>query len=68
LYAAEARQLFCPCHQSAFDVMKAALPVAGPATRPLPQLPLRIDAGGYIVARSDFHEPIGPGFWSRDRA
>lgn len=66
LYAAESHQLFCPCHQSAFDVLRSALPIAGPATRPLPQLPLRIDRDGYIVARSDFHEPVGPGFWSRD--
>ena len=68
LYAAESHELFCPCHQSAFDVLKAAKPIAGPAARPLPQLPLRIDKDGFIVARSDYHEPIGPGFWSRDRA
>ena len=67
LYAAESHQLFCPCHQSAFSVLEAAKPTAGPAPRALPQLPLRIDAQGYLVARSDYHEPIGPGFWSRDR-
>jgi ubiquinol-cytochrome c reductase iron-sulfur subunit len=31
----------------------------------LPQLPLAIDAEGYVVAQSDFHEPIGPSFWNR---
>lgn len=68
LYDPVANQLFCPCHQSVFDVGRAAEPIEGPATRPLPQLPLQFDADGYLVARSDFEEPIGPGFWSRDRA
>jgi ubiquinol-cytochrome c reductase iron-sulfur subunit len=67
LYAAQTHQLFCPCHQSAFDVLRAAQPVAGPATRPLPQLPLDIDDKGYLVAQRDFIEPVGPGFWSRGR-
>ena len=64
LYNEESHRLFCPCHQSVFDVLQAAKPVAGPANRPLPQLPIRIDADGYLVARSDYHEPIGPSFWS----
>ena len=67
LYDPAANQLFCPCHQSVFDVTRAATPVEGPATRPLPQLPLQFDEEGFLVARSDFEEPIGPGFWSRDR-
>jgi ubiquinol-cytochrome c reductase iron-sulfur subunit len=67
LYQAETAQLFCPCHQSAFDVPRGAAPVAGPATRPLPQLPLAIDQDGFIVARSDFHEPVGPAFWNMGR-
>jgi ubiquinol-cytochrome c reductase iron-sulfur subunit len=68
LYQAETRELFCPCHQSVFDVLKRARPTAGPATRPLPQLPLGIDDDGYLVAQGDFPEPIGPGFWNRGRA
>jgi ubiquinol-cytochrome c reductase iron-sulfur subunit len=68
LYNEESQRLFCPCHQSVFDVRKAATPIAGPARRPLPQLPIRIDADGYLVARSDFHEPIGPSFWNRNHA
>jgi ubiquinol-cytochrome c reductase iron-sulfur subunit len=67
LYDPVANQLFCPCHQSVFDVTRAAAPVEGPATRPLPQLPLQFDDEGFLVARSDYEEPIGPGFWSRDR-
>jgi ubiquinol-cytochrome c reductase iron-sulfur subunit len=65
LYQPSTHELFCPCHQSVFDVTDGAMPVGGPATRPLPQLPIEIDPQGAIVARSDFTEPIGPGFWSR---
>lgn len=67
LYQAESRELFCPCHQSAFAVMEGAAPTGGPATRPLPQLPIGIDEEGYLVALGDFPEPIGPGFWDRGR-
>jgi ubiquinol-cytochrome c reductase iron-sulfur subunit len=67
LYQADSRELFCPCHQSAFSVMQAAAPTAGPATRPLPQLPIAVDENGYLVALGDFPEPIGPGFWDRGR-
>jgi quinol---cytochrome c reductase iron-sulfur subunit len=67
LYQADSKELFCPCHQSVFDVLAAAEPTDGPATRRLPQLPLAVDDEGYLVAQSDFTEPIGPGFWSRER-
>lgn len=65
LYEAETEQLLCPCHQSLFDVLQGAYPIFGPAPRPLPQLPIYADADGYLRARSDFLEPIGPGFWER---
>ena len=67
LYQADSRELFCPCHQSAFAVMEGAAPTGGPATRPLPQLPIGIDDEGYLIALGDFPEPIGPGFWDRGR-
>jgi ubiquinol-cytochrome c reductase iron-sulfur subunit len=67
LYEKEARLLFCPCHQSAFDATHAATPKAGPATRPLPQLPISIDRNGFVVAQGDFPEPVGPAFWTIDR-
>ena len=67
LYQADSRELFCPCHQSAFAVMQGAAPTGGPATRPLPQLPIGVDESGYLVALGDFPEPIGPGFWDRGR-
>jgi ubiquinol-cytochrome c reductase iron-sulfur subunit len=39
--------------------------IFGPATRPLPQLPLAVDGEGYLVAQSDFTEPVGPSYWER---
>jgi len=68
LYRADSKELYCPCHQSVFEVLEGAKPAAGPATMPLPQLPLDVDAEGYLVARSDYTEPVGPGFWNRGHA
>jgi len=65
LYQAETHQLLCPCHQSTFDVLRHAEPQIGPAAAPLPQLPLAVDAEGFVVARGDFSEPVGPSFWRR---
>ncbi len=65
LYEQQLQLLVCPCHQSAFNVNNGAIPQFGPAPRPLPQLPLYIDASGYLRAQSDFHTPVGPGFWER---
>jgi ubiquinol-cytochrome c reductase iron-sulfur subunit len=64
LYVKALQELQCPCHQSSFDVRNGAQVVFGPASRPLPQLPLDVDSDGYLVARSDFNEPVGPGFWN----
>jgi quinol---cytochrome c reductase iron-sulfur subunit len=64
LYEQSSGRLFCPCHQSVFDVLDGAEPLGGPATRPLPQLPLEIDAQGFFRARGDFPEPVGPAFWN----
>jgi ubiquinol-cytochrome c reductase iron-sulfur subunit len=67
LYQESTNQLLCPCHQSTFDVLDGARPIFGPATRSLPQLPLGVDAEGFLIARGDYPEPVGPGFWNRDR-
>jgi ubiquinol-cytochrome c reductase iron-sulfur subunit len=67
LYQAETYELFCPCHQSVFEVLRDAAPNSGPATRPLPRLPIGLDDDGYVVALGDYPEPVGPGFWSRGR-
>ncbi|MEZ0581052.1 Rieske 2Fe-2S domain-containing protein [Nocardioides sp. MH1] len=58
--------LLCPCHQSTFDLANSGKVVFGPAGRPLPQLPITVDDQGYLVAQSDFTEPVGPSFWERD--
>jgi len=58
--------LLCPCHQSTFDLADSGRVVFGPAARALPQLPLAVDEEGYLVAQSDFTEPVGPSFWERD--
>jgi ubiquinol-cytochrome c reductase iron-sulfur subunit len=65
LYEQQLELLVCPCHQSMFNVANGATPTFGPAPRPLPQLPLQVDAMGYLQSQSDFHEPVGPGFWER---
>jgi ubiquinol-cytochrome c reductase iron-sulfur subunit len=65
LYQEDTEQLLCPCHQSLFNILEGAEPVFGPAPRPLPQLPLAVDAEGFLVAQGDFDQPIGPGFWER---
>lgn len=64
LYEQASKRLFCPCHQSVFDVLDGARPTAGPATRPLPQLPLSVDSEGFFEAQGDFSEPVGPAFWN----
>jgi ubiquinol-cytochrome c reductase iron-sulfur subunit len=58
--------LLCPCHQSTFDLADSGKVVFGPAGRHLPQLPIGVDSEGYIVALSDYPEPVGPSFWERD--
>jgi ubiquinol-cytochrome c reductase iron-sulfur subunit len=66
LYNVETHQLICPCHQSTFDVLEDCKPVFGPAPRSLPQLPITVNADGYVVSQSDYTQPVGPGFWNRD--
>ena len=65
LYEQQTHHLLCPCHQSQFDITHEAAVIFGPAKRPLPQLPITVDAEGYLIARSDFTEPVGPSFWER---
>ena len=65
LYEQQTKHLLCPCHQSTFDVTRAAKVIFGPAARPLPQLAITVDAEGYLVAQAPFNEPVGPSFWER---
>jgi ubiquinol-cytochrome c reductase iron-sulfur subunit len=50
--------LVCPCHYSTFDVLSGGNRVFGPAVRPLPQLPLRIDSGR-LFAAGELSGPVG---------
>ena len=65
LYEQQTKHLLCPCHQSTFDVTRAAKVIFGPSARPLPQLAITVDSEGYLVAQSPFNEPVGPSFWER---
>jgi ubiquinol-cytochrome c reductase iron-sulfur subunit len=65
LYEQQTKHLLCPCHQSTFDVTRAAKVIFGPAARPLPQLAITVDAEGYLIAQAPFNEPVGPSFWER---
>lgn len=58
--------LLCPCHQSTFDLADSGKVIFGPAGRHLPQLPLGVDDEGFLVALSDYPEPVGPSFWERE--
>jgi ubiquinol-cytochrome c reductase iron-sulfur subunit len=65
LYEQTTHHILCPCHQSTFDAANGANVIFGPAARALPQLPLMVDAAGYLAAASDFTQPVGPSFWER---
>jgi ubiquinol-cytochrome c reductase iron-sulfur subunit len=57
----------CPCHYSTFLPGEGGRVAFGPAGRALPQLPLMIDAEGYLRAAGPFHEDVGPSWWSVHR-
>ena len=49
---APARQFQCPCHGSVYDVTGKVL--AGPAPRPLDELPIKLENGQLLVMYKDF--------------
>jgi ubiquinol-cytochrome c reductase iron-sulfur subunit len=55
--------LVCPCHYSTFDVLDGGSVEFGPAGRPLPQLPLTIDAAGVLRAAGPMSGSVGPSWW-----
>jgi Rieske Fe-S protein len=65
LYQQQTGTLLCPCHQATFDVLDGGRPVQGPASRRLPRLPIGLDDEGRLVARGDFDDAVGTGFWWR---
>jgi Rieske Fe-S protein len=42
--------LACPCHGSVFDPANGAEVVAGPASRPLPEIPVKVEGGEVVKA------------------
>jgi Rieske Fe-S protein len=42
--------LACPCHGSTFDPADGAAVVTGPATRPLPEIPVKVEGGEVVRA------------------
>jgi ubiquinol-cytochrome c reductase iron-sulfur subunit len=65
LWEQQSHHLLCPCHQSTFDLADNGKVIFGPAGHALPQLPMGVDDEGYLVALSDFKEPVGPSYWER---
>jgi ubiquinol-cytochrome c reductase iron-sulfur subunit len=55
--------LVCPCHYSTFDPATGGDVLFGPAGRKLPMLPLSVDRRGFLRAKGNFDEPVGPSWW-----
>ena len=53
----------CPCHYSTFLPGEGGKLIFGPAGRPLPQLPVMIDAEGYLRAAGRFDGDVGPAWF-----
>ena len=51
--------IHCPCHAGMFNPFAGAQVIGGPPPRPLPQLPLEINAKGELIAAGPFEEPVG---------
>lgn len=53
------KQVVCNCHGSVFDAGNRGVVTAGPATRRLPLLPLKVVDGALVIA-GKFDGPLGP--------
>jgi len=51
--------IHCPCHGAMFDPQHGCRVLGGPAPRPLPQLPVQVNAKGEVIASGPFSGPIG---------
>ena len=61
----QTHHLLCPCHQSTFDLADNGKVIFGPAGPRAAAAAAQVDSEGYLVAQSDFDEPVGPSFWER---
>ncbi|MBI2403623.1 MAG: Rieske 2Fe-2S domain-containing protein [Gemmatimonadetes bacterium] len=57
--AAPFSHIHCPCHAGVFDPRHGGAVVAGPPPRALPQLAVRLNQAGEVIAAGKFEEPIG---------
>lgn len=57
--AAPSPSIHCPCHAGVFDPRHGAVVVSGPPPRPLPQLAVRLNEAGELIAGGTFQDPIG---------
>jgi rieske iron-sulfur protein len=55
----EQGMMHCPCHGSQFNPTEEGKVVQGPASRPLPSLPIKVGDDGTITVEGDFSGPIG---------
>jgi ubiquinol-cytochrome c reductase iron-sulfur subunit len=60
VFRSDESQLICPCHYSVFAADAGGRVLSGPASGPLPELPLGVDDEGFLIAEGDFNRPIGP--------
>ena len=57
--AAPFPHIHCPCHSALFDPHRGGIVMGGPAPRPLPQLPVRLNDKGEVVVSGPFTSPVG---------
>lgn len=57
--AREGASDLCPCHQSSFDPYAGATVLGGPASRPLPQIGVRVTDAGTIELTTGFEDAVG---------
>ncbi|HEY5112613.1 MAG TPA: Rieske 2Fe-2S domain-containing protein [Coriobacteriia bacterium] len=57
--AAPFPHIHCPCHSALFDPRHGGLVLGGPAPRPLPQLPVRLNDKGEVVVTAGFTSTVG---------
>jgi len=64
LYEQELQLLVCPCHQSMFNVTNGAVRSSVRRRDHCRNCRSNVDSSGYLRSQSDYHEAVGPGFWS----